>query len=108
MICNYLFKRPFFCHQWSLHLLHKTLTYFGSIFNGIIMIILDVGTCYDFIWIELSKGTKSTGTFEIFFFFSFFGPFWVWGVTTFPRSEACAQHITGMQRVMTNDDSWFS
>ena len=69
MICNYLFKRPFFCHQWSLYLLHKTLTYFGSIFNGIIMIILDVGTCYNFIWIELSKGTKSTGTFEIFFFF---------------------------------------
>ena len=55
------------------------LTYFGSIFNGIIMIILDVGTWYDFIWIELSKGTKSTGTFEMFF--SCFGPFWVWGVT---------------------------
>ena len=26
----------------------------------------------------------------------------------FPRSEACTQHMTGMQKVMTNDDSWFS
>jgi len=26
----------------------------------------------------------------------------------FPQSEACAQHITRIQRVMTDDDSWFS
>ena len=26
----------------------------------------------------------------------------------FPRSEACAQPMTGMQRVMTDADSWFS
>ena len=26
----------------------------------------------------------------------------------FLRSEACAQHMTGMQRVMTDGDSWFS
>ena len=25
----------------------------------------------------------------------------------FPRSEACAQHMTRMQRVMTDGDSWF-
>ena len=25
----------------------------------------------------------------------------------FSRSEACAQHMTGMRRVMTNGDSWF-
>ena len=79
MKCNYLFRPPFFCDQWSLYLLHRALTYFGSIFNGIIMIILDVGIWYDFIWIELPKGTKSTGTFEMLF--SCFGPFWVWGMT---------------------------
>ena len=79
MICNYLFKPPFFCDQWSVYLLNKALTYFGSIFNGIIMIILDVGTGYDFIWIELSKRTKSIDTFEMFF--SRFGLFRVWSVT---------------------------
>ena len=26
----------------------------------------------------------------------------------FPRSEACAQHMTEMQRVVTYGDSWFS
>ena len=26
----------------------------------------------------------------------------------FLRSEACAQHITRMRRVMTDGDSWFS
>ena len=26
----------------------------------------------------------------------------------FLQSEACAQHMTGMRRVMTNGDSWFS
>ena len=26
----------------------------------------------------------------------------------FPRSEACAKHMTGMRRVMTDGDSWFS
>ena len=25
----------------------------------------------------------------------------------FSRSEACAQHMTGMRRVMTDSDSWF-
>lgn len=79
MLCNYLFRPLFFCGQRSLYLLHRALTYFVSIFNGIIWLIIDVGACYDFIWIELSKGTKSTGTFEMFF--SCFGPFRVWGVT---------------------------
>ena len=27
---------------------------------------------------------------------------------TFLQSEACAQHMTGMRRVMTNGDNWFS
>ena len=26
----------------------------------------------------------------------------------FQRSEACAQHMTGMRRVMTDGNSWFS
>ena len=26
----------------------------------------------------------------------------------FPRSEVCAQHMTGMRRVMIDGDSWFS
>jgi len=26
----------------------------------------------------------------------------------FPQNEACAQHMTRMQRIMTDDDSWFS
>ena len=26
----------------------------------------------------------------------------------FPRNEACAQHMTGMRKVMINGDSWFS
>jgi len=26
----------------------------------------------------------------------------------FPRSEACALHMTGMRRVMKDGDSWFS
>ena len=26
----------------------------------------------------------------------------------FPQSEACALHITRMQRVITDSDSWFS
>ena len=26
----------------------------------------------------------------------------------FPRSEACALHMTGMRKVMTDGDSWFS
>ena len=25
----------------------------------------------------------------------------------FPRSKACAQHMTGMRRVITNGASWF-
>ena len=34
----------------------------------------------------------------------FVGSLWV----AFLQSEACAQHMTGMQSVMTNGDSWFS
>ena len=62
MMCNYiLFRSPFFCGQWSLLLLHRSLTYFGSFFNEIIMKIiffffkenfmkiLDVGTWYELI-----------------------------------------------------------
>ena len=42
----------------------KALTYFKSIFNGIIMIILDVGTWYDCCGLNCQKGRKkkSTGT----------------------------------------------
>ena len=39
------------------------------------MLVLDM----IFIWMDLSRGTKSIGTFEMFF--SCFGPFGVWGVT---------------------------
>ena len=39
----------------------RTLTYFESIFNGIIMIILDVGTWYDLCRLNCQK-EKSTGT----------------------------------------------
>ena len=73
MICNYLFRSPFFCDQCSLYLLHKTLTYFGSIFNGIIMIILDIDNWYNFIWTELPKWTES----RKIRFFPYFGIFWV-------------------------------
>ena len=40
----------------------RALTYFESIFNEIIMIILDVGTWYDFCGLDCQKGKKSTGT----------------------------------------------
>ena len=46
----------------------RALTYFESIFNGIIMIILDVGTWYDSCGLDCQKGKKkkkkSTGTFK--------------------------------------------
>ena len=41
----------------------RALTYSESIFNGIIMIIFDVGTWYDFCGLNCQKGRKkSTGT----------------------------------------------
>ena len=40
----------------------RALTYFESIFNGIIMIILDVGTWYDLCGLDCQKKEKSTGT----------------------------------------------
>ena len=36
----------------------RALTYFESIFNGIIMIILDVGTWYDLYGLNCQKGKK--------------------------------------------------
>ena len=53
----------------------RTLTYFESIFNGIIIIIFYIGTWYVFLWIGLSKRKN----FETSF--SCFRPFGVWGVT---------------------------
>ena len=41
----------------------RALTYFENIFNGIIMIILDISTWYDFCGLDCQKGEKkSTGT----------------------------------------------
>ena len=57
----------------------KVLTYSEIIFNGIIMIILDVGTGYDLCGLDGQKGKKIYRYFEMSF--SCFGPFGVWGVT---------------------------
>ena len=37
----------------------RALTYFDGIFNGIIMVILDVGTWYDFCGLDCQKGIKN-------------------------------------------------
>ena len=55
--------------------MHIALTYIGSIFKEINMMILDVGTYLD--WIV--KKEKSTSTFGMSFLC--FGPFWVWVAT---------------------------
>ena len=58
--------------------MHRVLIYFGNIFNGIIMIILDV--VLDMIYLDrIVKNEKSIGIFEMFF--SCFGPFRVWSMT---------------------------
>ena len=45
----------------------RALTYSESIFNGIIMIILDVGIRYDLCGLDCQKeGKKSTGTLRLF------------------------------------------
>ena len=58
--------------------MHRALTYFGSIFNGIIMITLDVGTWYDLFGLNCSKGRNLQVPLRCF---SCFGPFWVRGIT---------------------------
>ena len=55
----------------------RALTYFKSIFNEIIMIILNVGTWYDFCGLVCQKW-KIYRYFEMSF--SCFRPFGVWGV----------------------------
>ena len=40
----------------------RVLTYFESIFNVIIMIILDIGIGYDLCGLDCQKKIKSTGT----------------------------------------------
>ena len=63
-MCNYLFRPLFFCGYWSLKLLLRVLTYSESIFNRIIMIILDVGIGYDLCGLDCQRKEKkkSTGT----------------------------------------------
>ena len=58
----------------------RALNYFKSIFNGIIMIILDISTSYDFCGLncQKGKGIKIYRYFETSF--SCFGLFGVWGV----------------------------
>ena len=64
----------------------RALTYFESIFNRIIMIILDVGTRYDLCGLDCQKGKKKIYRyFEMSF--SYIGPFGVWGVTMGNRVE---------------------
>ena len=60
--------------------MHRVLTYFGSIFNEIIIKILGVGTWYELFGFncQKKKKKKSTGSFRLYF--SCFEPFWVWGV----------------------------
>ena len=68
--------------MWPLvhELLFRALTYSESIFNEIIMIILNVGIGYDLCGLDCQKKKK-----KIYMYFkmsfSFFGSFGVWGVT---------------------------
>ena len=57
----------------------RVLTYFKGIINGIIMIIIYIGTWYDLCGLDCQKG-KIYKYFETSF--SCFGPFGVWDVTT--------------------------
>ena len=43
------------------------------------MKILDIDTWYELFGLNCQKGKKTTGFFGMYF--SYFGPFWVWGVT---------------------------
>ena len=47
--------------------MYRTLTYFGSIFNGIIIIILDVGTWYDLFELNRQKGKNYSYFWDVFF-----------------------------------------
>ena len=64
-------------------LFRSALTNSESIFNGIIMIILDVGIGYDLCGLDFKK-KKNYKYFEMSF--SCFGLFGVWGMTS---------HVTG-------------
>ena len=46
--------------------MNRTLTYFESIDNEIIIIILNVGTWYESFGLNCQKKEKSIGTFEMF------------------------------------------
>ena len=60
----------------------KALTYLENIFNGIIMIILDVGIGYDLCGLDCQKGKKKKKIYKYFeMSFSCFGLLGVWGVT---------------------------
>ena len=65
----------------------RVLTYSESIFNGIIMIILDIRTWYNFYELDCQKGKKEKIKIKIKIYwyfemsFSCFGPFGIWGMT---------------------------
>ena len=71
------------------------MTYFESIFNGIIMIILDVGTWYDLCGLNCQKGKKKKNLQVLETSFSCFGPFGVWGVTVYALNKVAihALHV---------------
>ena len=61
----------------------RALTYSESIFNGLLMIILDIRTWYNFCGLDCQKGKKEKKIYRYFeMSFLCFGPFGVWGMTT--------------------------
>ena len=58
--------------------MHRVLTYFGSIFNEIIIKFLMLVFDMKYLDLIVKRKIKSTGTFGLYF--SCFEPFWVWGV----------------------------
>ena len=89
--------------------MHRVLIYFGSIINVIIMIIFVLVLVMNYLdWIFIKE--KSTSTFGMYF--SCFGPFWVWGVTSLTpksnrRSEDFVQEGQGPWRTTTKIRPYF-
>ena len=71
------------------------MTYFESKFNGIIMIILNVGIEYDLCGFDCQK--KIYKYFELSF--SCFGSFRVWGVINIPMSRIESKYKTKEKNV---------
>ena len=80
----------------------RALTYFESIFNGIIMIILDVGTWYDCCGLNCQKGRKKKSTGTLRHISHALDPlgFGAWHITsnqqysfTFARNEKHSQYV---------------